>query len=269
MSLFNFNILEMFSFFAVLVRFTVLCSVLPFLGDRMIPAPLKILLGLSLTVVLFPILVSTKQVVPADAADWSRSVGGIVGTIGLEVLVALALGFTARLLFDGITMGANLVGAFMGFGAASTYDPHQESQTEVIAQIQTALAMLIFVTLDGHHLMLRASIDSYSIVGVGKAQFGEHFSHRLIQLSAEVFRFGLQISAPILISLFAVNGIFGIISRALPQLNILVLSFSVSASVGLIVMFLSMSAFQETVGKIFGEMGGWMRSVLIALGSGG
>ena len=62
-------------------------------------------------------------------------------------MVGLVLGYTARLLFDAISLGSNLAGNFMGFAAASTYDPHQESQTQVVAEIQLAIATLMFLAM--------------------------------------------------------------------------------------------------------------------------
>jgi flagellar biosynthesis protein FliR len=265
MSLFNFSQEEAFCFFAILVRYSVLVAVLPFVGDRFVPVPAKILLSLALTFALFPALVARGHVQVADAAVWGATVGGIVGTIALEALFGLSLGFTAKLLFDGIHFGANLAGNFMGFAAAATYDPHQESQTQVVAELQLAIAMLIFLALDGHHLMLRAALDSYRIVGVGKAGFAIFFSGKLIEFTGQVIKFGAQIAAPVAVALFAVNVGFGIFAKAMPQLNVLVLSFAVTTLVGLVVMFLNVSEFQAIAGNILGRMEDWMTSMMLAI----
>jgi flagellar biosynthetic protein FliR len=273
-SLFNFSQEEMLSFFAVLVRFSVLIAVLPFVGDRVIPTPVKILLSLSITIALFPMLVARGNVNPGDAAIWGATAGGIVGTIALEVLCALILGFTARLAFESIQFGGNLVGTFMGFSTAAQYDPHQESQTQVVAQIQMAIAMLLFLTLDGHHLMLRASLSSYQIVGIGGLAGFVHsgmngaFSQRIIELTGEVIKFGMQLAAPVAVCMFAVNVAFGVLAKAMPALNILVLSFAVTALIGLAVMFLTIPEFQGVVTNIFGLMADWMDSVLLAMAKG-
>lgn len=257
---------ELLTFFAVLVRFSVLIALMPFVGDRMVPAPVKVLLSLVVTVALFPALVSAGDVHPIEAANWGATTGGIANTVFCEVLVGLVLGFTAKMLFESVSFGANLVGNFMGFAAASTYDPHQESQTQVVAQIQLTIAMLIFLSLDGHHLMLRASLDSYHLVGLGKATFGAVASQRLIELSSQVIHFGLQLAAPVAISMFAVNVAFGVIAKAMPQLNILVLSFAVTSLVGLSVMFMCVPEFQGAVGAVLGKMGEWMDGMASALG---
>lgn len=269
MSIFNFNIFELFTFFMVLVRFSVILSVLPLVGDRMIPLPIKILMALAITFSLFPALVASGQVHPSDAKRWAATSSGIAATVGLEVLFALALGFTARLVFDGISFGSNLIGNFMGFASASMYDPHQESQTQVVAQIQTTLAMLIFLASDGHHLMLRAALDSYRIVGLGKAEMSGPLSTSLIKITGEIFGFGLEIAGPVSVALFAVNVVFGLISKAVPQVNVFMLSFAVSALVGLGVLFLSVEAFHDVVVTHVERMIDWMVLIMQALKGGG
>lgn len=273
MSLFNFNQEEMLTFFAVLVRYSILFSVLPFVGDRYVPMPVKILLSLAVTVALFPALVASGRVRPGEAQAWGATAGGIAGVITLEAVFALILGFTARLAFDAVNFGGNLVGNFMGFAFASTFDPHQASQTQVVAEIQMALAMLLFLVLDGHHLMLRTSLQSYGVLGLGgsgmPAQwYSAAFGQRLIELSGQVVKFGIQLAAPVSVVLFGVNVAFGVLSKAMPQLNVLVLSMAVSALVGLAVMFLSLGEFQAVTGELFARMEDWMNSVMRVMATG-
>lgn len=267
MSLFNLSIPEVLCFFAVLVRFSVLIALLPFTGDKTIPTPIKVLLSLAITLALFPALVARGEINPAEALVWGGTTAGIVKTVVLEAVIGFVLGYTARLSFDAISLGSNLVGTFMGYASASMYDPHQETHSQVVAEIQMALAMLIFLTLDGHHLMLRASLDSYRIVGLGQAEFGAQFVEKITMLSGQVIRFGIQIAAPVAISLFAVNVMFGIMSRAMPNLNVLMLSFSVTGIVGLLVMLISMPEYQSVAGNILERMGDSMETMLTAMAS--
>lgn len=269
MSLFNLDMNEVMTFFAVLVRFSVLFSVLPFFGDRMVPGPVKILMSLLLSILLFPALRGSGYVKIADARIWSATTSGLVGTLALEVMFGLALGYVARLIFDAILIGGNLVGNFMGYSAATTYDPHQESQTEVIAHLQTTLAMLLFLTLDGHHLLLRAVVDSYKFVGIGRIAFSEVFAQKLIQMTGNVFEFGVRLSAPVALGLFTVNLIFGIISRALPAMNVLVLSFAVNAFVGFFVLWVSLYEFSDSVTGLFAQLNEWLHVIILTLSRGG
>lgn len=266
MSLFNFDEPMLLCFFAVLVRYGTLMAVLPITGDKVVPAPVKVLLALAATVAIFPGLMATGQVKPGEALLWGATAGGIVRTVGMEAAFGLVLGYTAKLAFDAISFGANLTGTFMGFAMASAYDPHQETQSQVVAEIQMALVMLLFLALDGHHLMLRASLASYDVVGLGQAGLGELLARRLTEITGLVVRFGIQLAAPVAVSIFAVNVVFGIMSKAMPQLNVLVLSFAVTALVGLAVMFLGMPEFLAAAGDVLGRMTEWLEAVKAAMG---
>lgn len=260
--LFTYDQNEMLTFFAVLVRFSILVTILPFVGDMAVPMPVKALMALGVSLVLYPVLVADGQVRPAEAAVWGSSAGKLVGTIATEATFGLILGFTARIFFDAISMAGNVAGTFMGYAMASAYDPHVESQSQVVAKFQGAIAMLIFLVLDGHHLMLSAALESYRFVSVGQAVFGAAVAERLLELSGMLIRTGLQIAAPVAISLYATQVVYGVMAKAMPQLNILVLSFAVSALVGLFVMLVSIPGFHDVTGALFEGMGDGMRSVM-------
>lgn len=277
MSLFNFDEAELLTFFAVLVRVSILMSVLPFVGDRYVPMPVKILLSVAITMVMFPALVHSGVIHPSDAVRWGATASGILSTICMEAIFALILGYTARLAFEAVNFGGNLTGTFMGFAIASTYDPNQQSQTQVVAEIQMALAMLLFLAIDGHHIMLRSALGSYSVLGLGGSSttgsllapaFGGSFGPKLIALTGQVLRTGIQFAAPVAVALFGVNVAFGMMAKAMPQLNILVLSISVSALIGLVVMFLSLDEFQAVARDLFERMGDNVALIARSLGEG-
>lgn len=267
MSLFNFSPEEVITFFAILVRFSVIFALIPIFGDKVVPLPVKILFSLAVSMALFPGLTKNGWVRVSDAAVWGATTSGIVMTIGAEVLIGLVLGFTAKLVFDAINIGASIMGTHMGFAMASTYDHHQESNTLVVSEIQLAIATLAFLALDGHHLMLRAALESYQFCGMGQAAITELAAHRLIDITSEVLIFAMQLSAPIAVILFAVNVAFGVFSKAMPQMNVLVLSLSISALVGLVVMFFSAPEFQAVAVNIMGRSEDWMQGMLVAMAS--
>lgn len=269
MNVFQFSQEELLTFFAVLVRYSVLIAVLPFFGDGKVPGPVKVLLALAISVALFPSLVATGKVHPLDALKWGSQASSIAFTVGAEALFALVLGYTARLAFDAINFGGNIIGTYMGYASANIYDSSQESQTQLVAELQLALAMLIFLAVDGHHMMLRATLDSYRVVGLGHIQLGSTLSKTLLDTTSQVLRLGLQISGPVALSIFTVNVGFGVLARAMPQINVLVLSLSVTALVGLCVMYVGVAEFQGASREVFARMEDWMQASLVALKAGG
>lgn len=240
-------------------------AILPFLGDKVVPGPLKILLGLLLSALIYPVLVSNGSIRPAAALVWGQSAFGIVATVGIEVMLALAIGFSARIIFDAIQVGGDIAGNFMGFGSASQFDPHQESQTQVISKFQMALGMLIFLGINGHHMMLQGALESFRVIGIGQASISGAFAERLVELSTMVIRVGMQLAAPMAISFFGIHVVYGIMAKALPQMNILILSFSVSAFVGLFVLLITIPEFHDVTSVFLGTMGDQMLETLASL----
>jgi flagellar biosynthesis protein FliR len=263
--LFQFSPEEIFTFFAVLIRVSVLIAVMPVFGDKLIPGPVKVLLSLAITASIFPGLIKQGVVRPADAAIWAESTWGIIRTIGQEAFVALALGFTAKLVFDAIQIGANLASNMMGFSMASVYDPHHETQTTVVAEIQMAIAMLAFLALDGHHLLLHGALDSYRFCGIGEAGATALMQTRLIDMTSTVFRFGIQLGAPITVVMLAVNVAFGVFSKTMPSMNVLVLSLGISAFAGMVVMMLSAPEFQTVASNVMSRTEDWMQGMLVVM----
>lgn len=259
---------EILTFFAVLVRFSVCMAVMPVLGDRFVPVPVKVLLSLAITMSLFPALVGGGLTPVSAAQVWGASLSGLVTMIGLEAVIGLVMGFVARFAFDTIQFGSNLVGNMMGLSAASHYDPHQESNSQVVAEVQMAIAMLLFLTLNGHHLILRASLSSYEVAGLGAVHLGESFAQGWIQLSGQVVKFGIQLAGPIAVSMFVVNVCFGLIAKSMPQMNILVLSFAVTITLGFFILWMNVPQFGAAAESLFERTGDQMQQVLKTMAEG-
>lgn len=264
--LLEFNEASYLTFFAVLMRYSTLLVILPIFGDRLVPVPVKLLLSLTVTFVLYPVLKETGAIHEQEALKWGASLGGLVGTIALEVLFGLTLGYVGRLVFDAIQIGGEIIGNFMGFASASQYDPQQESQSQVISKIQLNLAMILFLILNGHHVTLQGALKSYEIVPLGGAKFGESLMRELIQLTGWVLTIGLQLAAPIALSLFMINIVYGVISKAIPQFNVLVLSFSVSALIGLFILMAGLPEFFDVTSGMFANLDRQFNAVMVAMG---
>ena len=264
--MFNFNDNEILTFFLVLVRYTVLFAVMPFFGDAVVPGVVRVLLGTTISFAMFPALVSQGWVNPSEAEVWGSSAGSIIAMTSLEVLFGLCIGFLGRLIFDTLTLGGTLAGTFMGFAMASQVDPLRESQTQTVSQIFTLTGMMVFLAGNGHHLMLQSVLDSYRYVHMGGVHFGPDFSKEIIGLTGHMFRIGLQLAAPIAFSVFVVNVVYGLFSKAMPQLNILVLSFAVTALIGLVVMYLSFPDLVAIVRDLSERVGDTMSRTMRVLG---
>jgi flagellar biosynthetic protein FliR len=242
---------ELLSFFMVLVRVSTLLMLLPIFGDKVIPQTVKILLSLTFSAVLFPVLRSGGVIHLQDAEIWSETAGKLLLTVAGEVLVGLAVGFASQLVFHAIQIAGDFMSQLMGFSMASMYDPHMETQTVVLGQMMGALAMLTFLSLDGHHLLFRALVETFHLIPQGHLVLNEAFKNSLLHLVGNTLLFGLQLSAPMAACMLLVNIVYGILGKALPQLNILTLSMASSAFIGGFVLLITYPSFQSGMSSIF------------------
>ncbi len=251
---FSFDADQLLTFFAVLIRISVMVAVAPWLGDRAIPAPVKVLLAVALTVMIYPVLIMNGWIDPRLAGRWSNQVFSLITVIGGELAVGLVFGFVARFSFFALEFGSSLVGTYMGMSSAAQFDPHQESQSQVVSQFQMALAMLLFLATEGHQLLIRGLMESYRTIGLGGVSLSDTGAATLITLSGKVVWIGVQISAPVALALFAINVVFALMSRAMPQLNVLSVSFAVTVLVGMVTLFLTTVDQQNYAQEVFGAM---------------
>ncbi len=242
---------ELLSFFMVVMRVSTLMMLLPIFGDKTVPATVKVLLSLTFSAVLFPILKSNGTIQIMDANVWSETTGKLLLTVASEIMIGLAVGFASQLVFHGIQIAGDFMSQLMGFSMASMYDPHMETQTMILGQFMSALAMLTFLAIDGHHLLFRAMIETFHLIPQGHLAMNEAFKNSIVKMVGNSLLFGLQLSAPMSACMLLVNIVYGILGKALPQLNILALSMAGSAFIGGFVMIVTYPGIQGGLNGIF------------------
>ena len=251
MGLFAFSEFEILIFFSALVRVGCLFMLVPFFSDQTIPAPAKVLLSFTLALIMFPLIKAGAVNLPASVFQTNA---GIISVVLKEALVGLSLGFVAKMFYESLHFAFAYIGMQMGFNMAMMYDHHTESSTPVVAQFSMALAMLLFLAIDGHHMIIKALSDSFQLVPVGGFIFSKMLTNFMMDLMSQVFWIAVKLSAPMALVIFLLNIAFGIIAKAVPQINVLVVSFIVNILAGFLVLSLTMPVFGLSVAEIFQQM---------------
>jgi flagellar biosynthetic protein FliR len=263
MDLFKIDTAQLRIFMMVLLRCSVILAVMPFFGSRNWPALAKAGLVLMLALAIFP-------VVRSQAADWPhpRDVLDLALLAISEGMIALVLGLTVNLIMAGIQMGGQLVGFQLGFGIANVIDPQSGAQVSILSQVAYLVALLVFLNLDGHHWFIRALADSFNTVRPGTFVLSSGLLQQTLDLGAQLFSLAIRIVAPAVAALLFVHTALGIIAKAVPQINVLLMSFPITIGVGLFFFGLSLSLLANFMdgfvgtglGTLFGralrEMGG-------------
>lgn len=255
MSLYNLFEVEVFSFLLVLARMSAFLVAWPVLGSMSVPAPVKVLLSLLMAVIIYPI-VKSDMLVPLV------SLQQLIFYVAKEVLIGLALAFVSHLFFFGLQVGSEVISVSMGLSSAQMFNPTIGAQSTPIDTFCYVIGALVFLMINGHHMFLTGLVQSYDIVPALKWGIDLSNFSQIALFGQTVVEFGLKISAPILVSILLINISLAIVSRAVPQINVLVTSMPVNALVGLVIMILMVPllvnilglSVEEYVGIFFNTM---------------
>lgn len=229
----------------------------PLLGTGNTPARARVALILLITALVFPLV--------GPHLPQANSTGEWVALLVHEGLLGAALAFVGRLVFSAVELGGTLISDQMGFGAANVLDPLTLHQVPLVAQFQSALTALVFLAIDGHHLVLRHLVDSYALVPVGQAWVGEAALGQLMALASRLFALGLSLAAPVVAAVLMTTLILAVLARVFPQLNVFLLSFPINIALGLMLVGLTAGRLASVVAGETDYIGQAMGELLTAL----
>jgi len=237
------------AFIMVLVRVSAMIMMVPALGETSIPATVKWGLAMLITFLLFPIVKVSMP--PLTDLGLVSMIFGIAG----EMLIGILIGFAARFVFAGIQLAGELMGFQMGFSVASVIDPTSGTQVSVISELQYLVSLLLFMTVNAHHLFISAIADSYQAVPPLSVYFSGALLQALVHLSRDVFVIAIKISAPVAAVLLFTNVAMGLVARTVPQMNVFMVSFPLQIAVGLLFIGLSAPIFIKVTEHLFLGLG--------------
>jgi flagellar biosynthetic protein FliR len=205
----------------------------PVWSSRYLYWPLRALLAVYTGVALAPAI--ARYPMPGGA--------GLLLAAGRELATGLALGFMAGLVFSAVQVAGHLIDMETGFGIVNVLDPNLGQPAPVVGTFLYLLAMLVFLSLNGHHLLLVALSDSFQVVPVDSARWGEATLRALLDATGEMFWIALRIALPVVGALFVGSVALGLVARSVPQLNIFVVGLPAKLAGGLLLLALAMPTY--------------------------
>lgn len=233
---------QIIAFALVFLRIIAFVVAWPVFGTAVVPVSVKVLLALTMSMILFPVISFTN-------VDLIKIDDQIAFLAIRELCVGLALGFLMRMFFFTISIAGEIISVSMGLASAQLYNPAFGSSSNVVEQFQLMLATLFFFAIDGHHVFIHGMAQSFEIVPVAAIAVKSQAFGGISQITQDVVLAGLRMSAPVMVAIFIANLAMGILGRAVPQINVLVTSMAVTLILGLAVLIVTTPLF-------LGEMSG-------------
>lgn len=206
--------------------------VAPLFAAGFIPVRIRVLVSFTLALAIVPMLPPPPEVIPFSAA------GLFVGV--QQVLIGMAAGFILQLVFDAIVVGFQTVAMSMGLGFAVMIDNQRGAQVPMLSQFHVVIAMLLFLAMNGHLMMIGLLIDSFEHLPVGLAGLDAEAFRQISAWGTQLFAGALRVALPAATAILLVNLSIGVISRAAPTLNLFAVGFPITMLTGFVVMMASL-----------------------------
>ncbi len=226
-------------------RILALISSAPLLGDKQVNSRVKIGLALAISALLTPLLPSS------GIALFSPQ--GII-TLCSQLIIGIGLGWGMTLAFSAVRLAGEVAGLQMGLSFASFYDPSSHSSVSVLARIFYTLALLLFLSVDGHLWLLKILADTFTALPVSQSGWQPAFFSGLCQAAGIIFSSALRLALPLIMLLLALNMTLGLVNRMSPQLSVFVVGFPLTLSIGILSSRLLFPWFMPYTRQIFSRL---------------
>lgn len=225
-----------------LFRIGGLVAMAPILGEAAVPIRIKVGLTFAITLVVAPVIGPMPDIAPASYAGLLISLQ--------QVLIGMALGFCMRLIFTATMMAGEFVGLPMGLAFASFFDPATGANTAVLSRLLNLVAMLMFLAVNGHLLMLDGLARTFDLLPIGAALHADGWG-AVMEWSKQLWISGLLLALPILVVLQTINLSLGILNRTAQQLSVFAVGFPITLTSGLIMLAIVIPRSSDFLMRLF------------------
>ncbi|MCP3873483.1 MAG: flagellar biosynthetic protein FliR [Desulfobacteraceae bacterium] len=217
---------EFRTYMLVLLRISILLFMLPIFSSNVFPKRLK--LGFALVVSLL-----FYSVVEIDITRFPLNVVATGLLIIAEAFIGLTIGLCLRMFFGSVQLAGQIIGFQMGFAMINVVDPQTGSNVSIMDQLGYWVCVMVFLLLNGHHIMFIAVIDSFKLVPIGFFMMQEVIMVKILDLAGQLFFLAVKIGAPVIASLAFVSVGFGLMAKFSPQMNVMIVAFPLKILAGL------------------------------------
>ncbi|WP_246066581.1 flagellar biosynthetic protein FliR [Aliiroseovarius halocynthiae] len=212
--------------FVVFLRVGAAMALLPAFGETMVPARVRLFIGLAFTII----------VSPAVASGVDASIGTLTSPIYLmsEPIVGLGFGIALRLAVVSLQIAGSI--AAQSTSLAQLMGGNSSDPQPAIGHVLTIAGLALAVMLGLHVRIVEGFIMSYQIFPVGDLPDAQGFSDWGISHIARAFGFAFTLAAPFVIVSLLYNVALGVINRAMPQLMVAFVGAPAITAGGLILL---------------------------------
>lgn len=204
---------------------------LPAIGDAGVPTRVRLAFALAVSAALVSV---TAKYYPSGSLS-PMELGVLIAR---ETTAGVLVGSMARLIMSALETAGYLIASQTGLSFATSFDPGQGTQGAMVSTFLSLLGVLLVFESDLHHLSIGAIGGSYTLLPPGGDLPVADMAQLVLGLTAGAFALGLQLAAPFLVFGLLISVTLGVLSRAMPQMQIFFLSMPVNILTGFVLLML-------------------------------
>ena len=214
------------------VRISAMLMIAPVYGASSFPVRIRVVVAVLVTAALYPVLEPVKDVDPVSFQG--------IAILAQQVVIGAAMGFFIQMAFQLLVIAGEAIAMTMGLGFARMMDPQNGVQVPVVAQYFIIVATLLFLSMNGHLLLLQMIIKSFEILPVSDIGMSREGLWQVVSWGSQMFIGAILVAIPAVTALLMVNIAMGVITRAAPQLNIFAVGFPLMLMLGFVLLLLTL-----------------------------
>ncbi|HZK42818.1 MAG TPA: flagellar biosynthetic protein FliR [Syntrophomonadaceae bacterium] len=247
------------TFLLIFGRVTGLFLSAPIFASKQIPGRIKVL-------VIVILAGSLAFFVPVQYGAEITNPLHFLAAIIVEIFIGYTIGFVVYILFGAIQLAGQLMDMQMGFGIVNVVDPQTGTQIPLLGNLTQTIALLLYLSVNGHHYLLQALAQSYKVIPVLGFNINTSFTKLLIEITAYMFIIAIKIAAPIIIAVLTTDIAMGFIARTVPQMNVFIVGLPLKILVGLIAFLLMLPVYIWLFKALFIRFFEYLDSIMMLMG---
>ncbi|GKX65502.1 fused FliR family export protein/FlhB family type III secretion system protein [Inconstantimicrobium mannanitabidum] len=168
-----------------------------------------------------------------------------------EIMTGLVMGFVTSLIFHMVNLAGSLMDIHIGLGMLSMYDPTSQSTNTLLARLLHWMAIILFFVTDTHHLVIKELVKSYTVVKMGQTMIFQQSIMMVFNAFVQYFIIGIKIALPIVFIILMTDVVLGLISRTVPQIQVMILGMPIKILVGIVSFLISLPIMVKLIVSAF------------------
>lgn len=233
------------TFLLLSTRFITFLILVPGLGSGVMGLALRYPAAIAMSVAA----ISAGNIAPVPAHMFDMALQFVS-----EIMLGSVVALVPMLVVAGAQTAGHLATGTMGLNGAQLFDPSTSSSLSDLSRIYSDMAILIFLAIGGHYVAVGQLSGLSEQIQPGSFVLSEVGLQNFIDQSGRIFQIGCLIAAPAVVALLLTNFVLGIISKAVPTVNVFVISFPLTIGVGLTISIIALPEVAVFLEREFGRI---------------